>query len=111
MIEKVKLLIKKACLYIAFERIKSKAWRLHKKYDQQIFVVKIGGKIKILSKYQFKQLRQTGKINKSFTAESLKKIALFYTPKHYDKKRIQRASGALQAAIESNKQGYGRKHS
>ena len=70
-------------------RIKKKAFRLHKKYNCQIFVVKIKGKIKIMSKYQFKNKRQKGKIALKYTATELKAISLYYTPEKYDKTRAE----------------------
>ena len=77
---------KKLAALIAFRRLKRKANRLHKKYNTQVFIVKYAGKITVLSKYQFKILRQNGKFPKSFTADSLKKIALYHTPKTYETK-------------------------
>jgi hypothetical protein len=60
--------------------LKRKAMRLHRKYNCQMFVVKFRGEILIISKKQFKQMRQHKLFPKTFTAENLKKIALFYTP-------------------------------
>ena len=70
-------------------RVKKKAFRLHKKYNCQIFVVKVKGRIKIMSKYQFKKRRQSGKILKQYTATELKAISLYYTPEKYDKTRAE----------------------
>jgi len=81
------LFFKKAYKLLAFKYIKHKAFKLHKKYNCQVFVVKFNGKITVLSKYQFKQMRQKGKFSKSFTATELKSLSLYYTPKYYDKKR------------------------
>ena|GEM_PF-1741202 len=86
------LTVKKIRKLIAFRYIKRKARRLHKKYNCQVFVVKYGKKIRIISKYQFKQMRQKKMFPKSFTASELKSISLYYTPKQYDKKRIQRTT-------------------
>ncbi len=80
---------KKLWVVYIFWRIKRKAFRLHKKYNCQIFVVKIKGKVKLMSKYQFKKRRQKGKIAKQFTATELKAISLYYTPEKYDKKRAE----------------------
>jgi hypothetical protein len=78
--------------------LKHKALRLHRKYNCQVFIIKFRGKILIISKKQFKQMRQHKVFPKAFTAESLKRIALYYTPpkrtnnkqaiKNNDKKRI-----------------------
>ena len=83
---------KKVFAFIALKRIKRKAYKLHKKNNCQMFVVKMGGKVKVISKQQFKYLRQHGKIQKDFTALELKDIALYYTPKCYDKKRVSRTA-------------------
>jgi hypothetical protein len=80
-------LLKKAYRLLVFRLIKRKAYRLHKKYNCQVFVVKFKGKITIISKYQFKQMRQHGKFPINFTAAELKKISMYYTPKRYDKER------------------------
>lgn len=69
--------------------IKKKAFRLHKKYNCQIFVVKVKGQINIMSKYQFKNKRQKGKIALKYTATDLKAISLYYTPEKYDKTRAE----------------------
>jgi len=82
------LFVKKIYKYLVFKRIKRKAFRWHKKHNCQVFVVKLHGKVKIINKYQFKQMRQKGLLSQKFTATELKSIALYYTPKHYDKKRI-----------------------
>lgn len=94
--------IKKVLVVLAIKRLKRKALRLHKKHNCQVFVVKLNGKITVLSKYQFTQLRQRGKIKKSFTAQELKRIALYYTPAKHDKKGVQGAARAVQAAKRRN---------
>lgn len=83
---------KKGYQLLAFRYIKRKAYQLHKKYDCQVFVVKYKGKITIISKYQFKKMRQKKMFPLSFTATELKSMSLYYTPKRYDKKRIQRTT-------------------
>jgi len=80
--------LKSIVAFIAIVRIRRKARKLHRKNNCQIFVVKMGGKVRLISKEQFKYLRQRGKFPKNFTAEQLKKIALYHTPKRYDKKRV-----------------------
>jgi hypothetical protein len=94
-IEECLSLFKKAYRFLVFKYIKRKAFKLHKKYNCQVFVVKFKGKITIISKYQFKQMRQRGKFSKDFTATELKTISLYYTPKQYDKKRISRTARPL----------------
>ncbi len=71
--------------FILVKHAKRKAFKLHKKHNCEVFVVKFKGKILILSKYQFKQMRQHKMFPHSFTAEQLKKIALYCTPKQYRK--------------------------
>ena len=77
----------KIMLLIYYRLLKYKAFRIHKKYNCQVFVVKIAGKVRIISKYQFKKTRQKGHIPLNFTATELKAISLYYTPRKYDETR------------------------
>ncbi|MCL1821938.1 MAG: hypothetical protein FWG22_03850 [Prolixibacteraceae bacterium] len=61
------------------ERMKRKADRLREATGSQMFVVKMDGKIRIVSKRWFKDKRQRGMFPKHFTAERLKRIAFYYT--------------------------------
>ena len=90
--EQLVLSIRKAYKLLMFRLIKRRAFRLHKKYNCQVFIVKMQGKVKIISKYQFKNMRQRGIFSKKITATELKSMALYYTPKYYDKKRIPRTT-------------------
>lgn len=80
---------------IAVRRVKRKAMALHRKHNCQIFVVKVNGKLTPISRFQFKTMRQSGRFPKNFTAADLKKIALFYTPRRYDKKGVQGSAGKV----------------
>ena len=82
----IALWVRKTLYLIALRKYKRQADRLHKKYNCQFFVVKSQGKICLMSKHQFKYLRQTGRFKKQFTATELKKISIYYTPARYDKK-------------------------
>lgn len=77
-----------ATTLITFKIVKYRAFRLHKKHNCMVLVVKIGGGVKIITKYQFKKMRQDGIFPKEFDGEDLRKIALYITPKYYDKKRV-----------------------
>jgi len=79
----------------AVRRVKRKAMSLHRKYNCQVFVVKVNGKLTLISRFQFKTMRQNGLFPKNFTASDLKRIALFYTPRIYDKKGVQGAAGKV----------------
>lgn len=65
-------------------RMKKKADKLRITEKSQMFVVKIDGKIRIISKYWFKKQRQRGKFPKSFTSDKLKKISFYYTAPYND---------------------------
>ncbi|MDY0207942.1 MAG: hypothetical protein RBR82_15160 [Pseudomonas sp.] len=80
--------IKKGLTIWRLRKIKRKAMRLHRKHNQQFFVLKIMGRVRIISKQGFKNLRQHGKLPMAMTATRLKQISLFYTPARYDKKRV-----------------------
>jgi hypothetical protein len=73
--------IEKALFYIKLYRLKNKANRYAKRYNAQFFIVKLHGKIVMISKNGFKELRQNGTIPLSITANELKKIAYYYTQK------------------------------
>jgi hypothetical protein len=73
------------CNFLIVKYAIQKARRLHRKYNCQIFVVKYKGKIRIMSKYQFTQMRQHGHFDRSFTAENLKKLSIYFTPKTFRK--------------------------
>lgn len=83
-----KPLIKKFITSIVFRIIRRKAFKLHKKLNCIVYVVKIEGNVKIISKPEFKYLRQTGVFPLDFDADDLRKISLYVTPKNYDKKRV-----------------------
>ena len=83
-----KPLIKRLVTSIVFRIIKRKAFKLHKKLNCIVYVVKIEGKVRIISKPEFKYLRQTGIFPLDFDADDLRKISLYVTPKFYDKKRV-----------------------
>ncbi len=61
--------------------MKRKADRLARKTGKRFFIVNMGGQARILSKAQFKHMRQHGLFPLSFTAAELKKIALYDTKK------------------------------
>lgn len=67
--------------YIGYrmKRLIKKADKLREKTGTQFFVVKINGKISLMSKREFKWKRQHGVFPKSFTADNLKKISYYYT--------------------------------
>lgn len=87
--------IKKLLVIMYMRGLKRRAMRLHKFYNCQFFVVKILGRVRVISKKRFTHLRQHGKIPLHITATELKKIAFFYTPARYDKKRVQRPTGSV----------------
>ena len=60
-------------------RMKRKAEQLRISEKSQMFVVKLDGKIRIISKCWFKEQRQHGKFPSSFTADKLKKVSFYYT--------------------------------
>ena len=72
--------IKKIARVLRIACLKYKANRLARKTRRQYFVVAFGGKIQIISKQDFKNMRQNGIFPKDFTAEQLKQIALCHTP-------------------------------
>lgn len=84
--------LKKGIVVWRMGRLKRRAMKLHRKHNAQFFVVKVMGRVRIISKGQFKYLRQHGKLPLSLTAVELKKMAIFYTPARYDKKRVQGAA-------------------
>jgi len=61
------------------KRLKRRAERLRKLTGSQVFVVKIKGKVTLLTKKQFKEMRAKRVFPKEFTADSLKRISLYYT--------------------------------
>jgi len=70
---------KKAYTVLVFRYIKWKANELSENYGCQIFVIKCRGRAKMITKEQFKSMRQRGIFPKNFTALELKKICLYYT--------------------------------
>jgi hypothetical protein len=62
------------------KRTKRRAEKLKKITRSQVFVVKIKGRVTFLTKKQFKSLRAKKVFPKNFTADSLKRISLYYTP-------------------------------
>ena len=85
---KLKSYFKKGVVVWRMGRLKRRALKLHQKHNAQFFVVKVMGRVRIISKGQFKYLRQHGKLPLSMTAVELKKMAIFYTPARYDKKGV-----------------------
>lgn len=61
--------------------LKRKADRLARKTRDQYFIVNVNGNAQIMSKKQFKYMRQHGQFPITFTAKKLKQIALYYTKK------------------------------
>jgi hypothetical protein len=61
------------------KRIKRKAESLRKQTGYQVFVVKLHGNVTFLTKKQFKAMRAKKIFPKHFTADSLKRISLYYT--------------------------------
>jgi hypothetical protein len=59
--------------------LRMKADRLARKTCTQYFVVIWRGQVGIVSKPAFKSLRQSGLFPRNFTAEQLKKIAVYHT--------------------------------
>jgi len=68
-------------LHTAYQlkRLKRKADKLSKRNREQYFIIKLDGKIDIISKSWFTNNRQHGVFPLDFTAEKLKEIALYYT--------------------------------
>ncbi|NDW10461.1 hypothetical protein [Dysgonomonas sp. 520] len=60
-------------------RLKRKADKLARETEDQHFVVKWQGEVRIISKKGFKQMKRRGIFGLSFTATELKKHALYYT--------------------------------
>ncbi len=67
------------------KRLKNKCLKAWQKTGMQFFIVKLNGKITILSKADFTLCRSKGIFPKSFTADNLKEIALYYTPTSINK--------------------------
>jgi hypothetical protein len=61
------------------QRMKRQADRLREATGVQMFVVKMNGKIRLISKREFKYMRQHNVFPTNFTAENLKRIAFYYT--------------------------------
>lgn len=61
------------------KRIKRKAEWIRKELNSQVFVVKMEGRVTFLTKKQFKEMRAKKVFPKQFTADSLKRISLYYT--------------------------------
>ena len=60
--------------------LRRRADRLARKTCRQHFVVAFGGRVRVIGKPAFKSMRQKGVFPPGFTAESLKRIALYHTP-------------------------------
>lgn len=60
-------------------RLKRKADKLRETTGIQFFILKYKGRIRLMSKREFKHLRQHGVFPKSFTADNLKRISFYYT--------------------------------
>ena len=61
------------------KRLKKQVDRLREETGVQMFVVKWQGKMRVISKRDFKYMRQRGMFPKTFTADNLKRISLYYT--------------------------------
>lgn len=59
--------------------LKRQADKWTAKYGAQHFIVKLDGRITIITKDWFRANRQRGKFPKNFTANNLKKVAYYYT--------------------------------
>lgn len=68
-------------IYIGWKikKLIKRADRLREKTGTQFFVVKISGRIRLMSKREFKWKRQHGVFPKNFTSDNLKKISYYYT--------------------------------
>lgn len=71
--------------------LRRKANLLHRKHNEQFYIVKMGGRITIMGKDSLKRLRHKNIVPLCFTATELKRISIYHTPKKYDKKRVPRA--------------------
>lgn len=81
--------VKQIVYTIGMRRLKARAMRLHRRHNCQYFVVKLFGKVRLISRQGFKDLRQHKKIPLSYTILDLKRISYFYTPARcYDKKGV-----------------------
>ncbi|WP_060828080.1 hypothetical protein [Tannerella forsythia] len=78
---KLKQRIRRFVLAVGLMMMKRKADRLARKTRDQYFIVNVNGNAQIMSKKQFKYMRQRGAFPLSFTATQLKQIALYYTKK------------------------------
>ncbi len=70
---------KRFTLVVTLYLLKRKADKLSRKTGIQHFIIKWCGSIIIINKQQFRHNRQRGLFPKQFTADNLKKIALYYT--------------------------------
>ena len=61
------------------KRLKHKADKYREESGSQMFVIKLEGHIRIISKRWFKEQRQPGKFPKTMTSDDLKKISFYYT--------------------------------
>ena len=75
------LTVKKIADAWKLRRIIKQAERLHKQGKGQQFVVNVGGKATIVSKQQFKDMRQNGLFQLSYTAKELRNIAIYTSPR------------------------------
>ncbi len=90
--------LKQYRVILRIRKLKKKAMRLHRKYNDQFYVVKLDGRVTVIGKKLLKRLRAKRSVPLNFTATELKQISLFHTPKRYDKKRAQRAVRKVQTA-------------
>lgn len=61
------------------KKLKKKADKYREKSGTQCFVVKVNGRLRVLTKREFKWKRQRGIFPKNFTADELKKISYYHT--------------------------------
>ncbi len=60
-------------------RLKRKAEKLRRSEKSQMFVVRLNGRIRIVSRKWFKENKRKGKFPKHFTVDDLKRISFYYT--------------------------------
>lgn len=75
------LTVKKIADAWKLRRIIKQAERLHKQGHGQQFVVNVGGNATVISKQQFKDMRQHGLFPLSYTAKELRNIAIYTSPR------------------------------
>ena len=96
--------------------LKRQADKWTAKYGVQHFIVKLDGKVTIITKDWFKENRRKGKFPKHFTANNLKEVAYYYTTIGSDgriqvyKNTTQRATGPVGRKVCIHQTCYHRHH-